>query len=222
MGVASSEIIKERLGKPLEKPGSLRIVPLLDKDKQIGPAGVDVHLGCYFLASRQENLDCFRIVSADPAEVPTPPTAGAPRRLPSDPARAQRRLHVPYGRAIILPPSSAILGITLEYIKLPYDMSAQVLTRSSYGRLFITIATATWVHPEFRGCLTLEIINSSRGPIELKPGMGLAQLVFWLIDGAEKPPSDVVRGRFAACVRPVYPPLQAEASELGRFSPPGI
>jgi len=187
--------MRESLGKP----GSLRVVPLLDPEKQVGADGIDIHLGCYFLASRPENLDCFRIDSPE----------GAQAQLP---------IHVPYGVRIILPASSAILGSTLEYIKLPFDMGAQVLTRSSYGRLFITIATATWVHPGFRGCLTLEIVNSSRGPIELRPGMKLAQLVFWRIDDAAAPERDTIHGKYSGSVRPVFPDLEDDARDLKRFS----
>jgi len=72
-----------------------------------------------------------------------------------------------------------VLAATLEYIALPPDLTAQVITRSSYGRLGLLSATAVQIHPNFRGCLTLELVNLSTIPLVLTPGERIAQLVLW-------------------------------------------
>ncbi|MES2221187.1 MAG: dCTP deaminase, partial [Acidobacteriota bacterium] len=76
----------------------------------------------------------------------------------------QARVHVPWGDYLVLPPHHTVLGSTLEFIKLPLDLSGQILTRSSIARTFIIIETAPWIHPGYRGCLTLEIANVSNTP----------------------------------------------------------
>jgi dCTP deaminase len=94
----------------------------------------------------------------------------------------QKAVHVPLGRAMVVPGHHTVLGATLEYIKLPYNVAAMVLTKSSWARSFITVETAPWVHPGYRGCLTLEIANVSEVPLLLYPGYRIAQLVCFAID----------------------------------------
>lgn len=88
------------------------------------------------------------------------------------------RVYVPLGRKFVLHPQELVLGGTLEYIRMPSDLLAYVVGRSSWGRLGLIIATATLVHPTFKGCLTLELTNHGNIPIELYPGLRIAQLVF--------------------------------------------
>jgi dCTP deaminase len=87
------------------------------------------------------------------------------------------KVHVPLGQFLVVPAHQTILGATLEFIKLPHDVSGQVLTKSSVARTFIVVETAPWIHPEYRGCLTLEIANVSNTPVLLYPGRRICQLV---------------------------------------------
>ena len=81
-------------------------------------------------------------------------------------------------------PGQFILGHTLEYIKLPSNIAAQIEGRSSFARLGIQVhMTANLVEAGFEGCLTLEILNSGPSTVVLYPGMRLAQLRFFRISG---------------------------------------
>ena len=73
------------------------------------------------------------------------------------------------------------MGSTLEYIALPRDIEAQVEGRSSWARLGLTIASATTVHPLYKGVVTLELCNNGTIPLELVPGVKIAQIIFHLV-----------------------------------------
>jgi len=64
----------------------------------------------------------------------------------------------------------------LEWIRLPKNLTAYVIGKSSWGRRGLIIATATGVHPGFKGCLTLEITNVGEIPIAIKPGTEICQI----------------------------------------------
>jgi dCTP deaminase len=82
----------------------------------------------------------------------------------------------------IIHPGDFVLGVTLEKIKLPYDIVARVEGRSSLGRLGIAVhSTAGFVDAGFEGTITLEISNLNRIPVALYPGMRICQLAFELM-----------------------------------------
>ena len=85
-----------------------------------------------------------------------------------------------------MPAHQTILGATLEFIKLPHDVSGEILTKSSVARTFTIIETAPWIHPNYRGCLTLEIANGSNTPILLYPGRRIGQLVLLQVTDENK------------------------------------
>ena len=90
------------------------------------------------------------------------------------------------GRYLVVPAHQTVLGATLEFVKLPDDTCGQILTKSSIARTFIVIETAPWIHPGYRGCLTLEIANVSNTPLLLYPGRMIGQLVFLELSKREK------------------------------------
>src|SRR5260370_13914620 len=92
------------------------------------------------------------------------------------------RVRVPLGDYLVTPPHHTVLGATLEFIKLPYDVSGEILTKSSVARTFVLIETAPWIHPNYRGCLTLEIANVSNTAILLYPGRKIGQMVLMHVD----------------------------------------
>ena len=69
-----------------------------------------------------------------------------------------------------------MLGVTIEWFRLPENRAAYVIGRSSWGRHGLIIATATGVHPGFTGCLTLELSNIGEIPITIQPGTAICQL----------------------------------------------
>lgn len=143
---------------------NLVITPVLyEKESDIFDAdSVDLRLGCHFLLPKSLDQPFF-----------------SPDRTSA--TSLHDRVHVPLGQYLVVPAHQTILGATLEFIKLPSDVSGQVLTKSSVARTFIVVETAPWIHPQYRGCLTLEIANVSNTPVLLYPGRPICQLVLMRI-----------------------------------------
>jgi len=63
------------------------------------------------------------------------------------------------------------LGTTLERIKLPDNICAQVDGKSTLGRLGLSVhQTAGWIDAGFNGNITLEL-NTTDDPVHLEEGM---------------------------------------------------
>lgn len=78
----------------------------------------------------------------------------------------------------ILMPGQFVLATTMEYFKLPNNITAFVEGRSSLGRMGLFIQNAGWVDPGFEGEITLELFNANRCAIELQTGRRVGQMVF--------------------------------------------
>ena len=131
--------------------------------KQITDGAIDIRLGNEFIVIRRTEFPTLDVGKADEIE----------RQI----GQYQQKFKIDFGEKFILHPNELILGSTLEYISLPKDIFAYVLSRSSWGRLGLLIATATAVNPRFKGCLTLELVNLGQVPLTLYPGLPVAQLV---------------------------------------------
>ncbi|MCM3791452.1 dCTP deaminase [Domibacillus indicus] len=83
---------------------------------------------------------------------------------------------------IIIPPQGFVLGITIESIHLPGDLTAFLEGRRSIGRLGLFIQNAGWINPGYKGQITLELYNANRVPIELKAGRRVCQLALASLD----------------------------------------
>lgn len=125
------------------------------------------------------------------------------------------RLHTPLGAYFVLPAHQTVLGATLEYIKLPFDISGQILTKSFVARMFMVIETAPWIQPLYRGCLTLEIANVSNTAIVIYPGMTIGQLVLLNTSVAEEPAK--LSGAYVGPVYPEAPMLKQPGQALYRI-----
>jgi len=191
MSVLSAEIIKERLRRPVSDVESIRITPLLEE--KFDRDSVDLRLGCYFRLATITSIECLKPYASDEAE-----------------EQYAELIHRPYGRegsTLILQPHHAVLAGTLEYIKMPADASGEILTKSSWARYFVSIASAPWIHPLYRGCLTLEITNLGNVPVALPVGKPIAQLVFVRVEGQAKVKKDMLEGSYAGAVMPEAPVL---------------
>lgn len=102
-------------------------------------------------------------------------------------SRTQEEVEVDWGDVFVLHPGEMVLGVTLEAFIVSDDATAQVLSRSSIGRLGLLSATAVHVQPGFRGCLTLELVNLSSVPLQLCPGQRIAQVVANEARGKDEP-----------------------------------
>jgi deoxycytidine triphosphate deaminase len=163
----SSDDISLRLFSP--NPDRLVVTPLLP-DFASG-ASLDLRLGNTFIVFVRS-----RTASFDPLEEH------------QDPRQVQRSMQLAWGDSFVLHPAELVLAATLEYLVLPSDLSAQVVSRSSYGRLGLLSATAVQVHPHFHGCLTLELVNLGTVPLLLTPGERIAQLVLAPTNPTPPPP----------------------------------
>lgn len=154
-------ILSDKTLKILIAGEQLGISPI--EEGQIQPASVDIRIG-----------DSFSEMSArvgEPLEMSS--------RIKYEVRRAER---------YVIHPGQFVLATTMEYFKLPHNLTAFVEGRSSIGRLGLFIQNAGWVDPGFEGEITLELFNASCNSIVLEKGRRVGQLVFALLDrDAENP-----------------------------------
>ena len=83
---------------------------------------------------------------------------------------------------------SFCLGTTLERIKLPDNIVAQVDGKSTLGRLGLSVhQTAGWIDAGFNGNITLELNPVSDIPVRLTSYMLIAQIIFMETEPARRP-----------------------------------
>jgi dCTP deaminase len=113
---------------------------------------------------------------------------------PGKPEPVEQYLHsveVRFNERFYLHPGEFVLASTLEFIRVPSDLACRIEGRSSWGRMGLLVhATAGFVDPGYSGSLTFELYNAGKLPIELKPGMRMAQLCFLHLDGIPWRPYD--------------------------------
>lgn len=96
-----------------------------------------------------------------------------------DPKRIDERAMVEYETDdhILIPPNSYVLGRSVEYYKMPPDVLAIVLGKSTYARSGI-IVNVTPLEPGWEGHVTIEISNATPLPAKVYANEGIAQVVF--------------------------------------------
>jgi dCTP deaminase len=146
---------------------TLGVVPLVNVDELLKnhTASLDLRLGRWFRTMRQTKV--------------TELSAGDQRNE----EEISREHYVRFSDHFVLHPGQFVIGITLEWLKLPSDLSGYVTGKSSWGRRGLIIETATGIHPGFTGCLTLEFANVGSTPIKLNPGMQVCQVFFHEVRG---------------------------------------
>ena len=148
--------IERRLA--LDDEYAIRVDPLLDCG-QIGEVTIDLRLGADFLVSIHTRRAYVSLIKEEEKY----------RGVGSFFQATRREL----GDRFVLYPHQLVLATTLEYVALPLDVYADVLTRSSYNRLGIHLASM--IQPGFRGCFPLELFNHGNNPVELVVGSRLIQ-----------------------------------------------
>ena len=160
---------KEILSRLKSKDDDAIIVtPILDLEKQINQIGIDCRLGNQFIILKPQNVTSYDIDSTE-------------TRM-----GYHKEIVVPFGVPFVLHPQTMVLGSTFEFVSLPNDITATIEGRSSWARAGLIIATASYIDPGFKGCITLEIANISSIPIKLYPGTRIAQLIFNLVSSKSK------------------------------------
>jgi dCTP deaminase len=128
------------------------------------------------------------------------------------------RVTVPLGDGLWLHPGQFALGATLEYLRIPADLSGYVIGRSTWGRIGLLVATAILVHPGYTGCLTLELANEGDTPIRLYPGVCIAQLVLHSLAAPTEKPYGAETDKYLAHTVPRVAKLEKESDEIARIS----
>lgn len=154
-------IISDNTLKEYIKKDIISIKPL--DDIQIQPASIDLRLSEHFMKVDEENTEYLSL----------------------DKEASYKHFNQ---NDIMVPPHSFMLASTIEYIKLPSNITAFVEGRSSIGRMGLFIENAGWVDAGFEGTITLEIYNANRLPIKISAKKRICQLVFSLLDDEAKKP----------------------------------
>lgn len=95
--------------------------------------------------------------------------------------RYEQRIHncfLETDGSYLICPGEMVLGATSERIKIDDSFSAFVQGRSSIARLGLEVECAGFCDAGFEGTITLEIVNNSKYPIKLTPGIKICQLIF--------------------------------------------
>ena len=85
------------------------------------------------------------------------------------------------GPVAIIPPNSFALGRTVEYFRIPRNVLATCVGKSTYARCGI-ITNVTPFEPEWEGHVTLEISNTTPLPAKIYANEGIAQVLFFESD----------------------------------------
>lgn len=195
-GVLSGKSLRRLMEEEVPEK-KLVVAPLLEPDEQLrnDQASVDIRLGSQFVLTRASaygELDEYPKLDEFSAK---DESASLPNLR-----RLYQELYVPIGDSLVVHPHQFVLATSIEYLRLPANLMAFVVGRSTWGRLGLVVATAIGVHPLFAGTLTFEIRNLGETPLRLYPGERIAQLFFQWVDvdpeQASKP------GRYVASVNP--------------------
>ena len=82
-----------------------------------------------------------------------------------------------YGRYFILPANSYGLGVSLESIVMPPNVTAICMGKSTYARVGV-VSTTTPLEASWSGYITLEFSNSSSSDCRIYANEGVVQLLF--------------------------------------------
>ncbi len=174
MILKAEEIVRE-LETPNDPndPMVISPIPNLEEIRKSGAASVDLRLGCWFLTCRQTRVELLDIYpgSEDVGDVPsedklTRPYSEDVGDVPSE-DKLTRPYYVPFGNRFVLHPRSFVLGVTLEWVRLPIDRAAYVIGRSSWG------GAAVLSSRQLQAC-----IQASQGALRLNSPM-LERFPLW-------------------------------------------
>jgi dCTP deaminase len=90
----------------------------------------------------------------------------------------ERSFVVRNGDCCIIPPNSFVLTKTVEYFRVPRDVLALCIGKSTYARCGL-IVNVTPLNPEWEGHVTLEISNTTPLPAKIYANEGICQFLFF-------------------------------------------
>jgi dCTP deaminase len=184
-GVICAPQLRKRLQLPITHAKHLSCVPL--NPSAIQSASLDIHLGHWFTVARRSKLPSLRLGGDFDEKLL--------RRI------GREEIFVPEGKTFLIHPGDLVLGATLEFLALPGDLMAFVEGRSGTGRMGLFVATASKIAPGFHGVIVLELANAGTLPLELSPGIPIAQLVFQTMTHSV-PKDDLYHGKYYCQIKP--------------------
>lgn len=96
-----------------------------------------------------------------------------------DPKQFDERAMVRFtGPVCVIPPNSFILARTVEYFRIPRNVLAICVGKSSYARCGLVVNTTPF-EPQWEGFVTLEISNTTPLPAKVYANEGIAQVLFF-------------------------------------------
>ena len=162
--------------------GNLVVSPILTGD-QVGGCSIDLRMGTVVLMAR-----AGRQSHVDPAAYREPMS----HRDREGKRQKHERFPIPFGESFLLHPGALALVPTLEWICIPSDLQGVVTARSSWAREGLNIATATIINPGYTGIITLELANFGEIPIQLFPGLRIAQLALYELNNGNGAPAELL------------------------------
>lgn len=182
----SCDEILAAIESPLSPESKLSVIPKPRREEILsrGAASVDLRLGRWFRSFKQTRTPYFSLATDSDEE------DGDSKMV-----FKTRQHFVPFGDKFVLHPGAFVLGVTLEWLKLPGMLSGYVTGKSSLGRHGLVIETAAGIHPGFSGCLTLELANVGEIPLEIRPGMKICQIFFHRTTPCETETPGTISGR---------------------------
>lgn len=142
----------------------IKIIPIMDIAAQIGTTSIDIRLGTGFQLFYPDQYGIIDFTDNENN---------------STSKNFSKRVNLDFIDGITIAPGQFLLGHSMEYIKIPDYICANLEGRSSFARLGIEIhMTAGFIDPGFEGVLTFEIYNAGPSTVKLYPGMRIGQMRF--------------------------------------------
>lgn len=149
--------------KEMIKPFHDRLIKEVDgqpiPSKGLSSYGYDLTLGNKFKVLREKGPYFIASVSDFPADVWYEET-------------------VEDGQSMLLKPNQFCLAVTQEHFKMPDDVMGICMQKSTLARCGLEVVV-TPIEAGWSGYLTLEMYNKTPYNLELKPGIGIVQVMFF-------------------------------------------
>lgn len=148
--------------KRLIYSNKMQFIPLMDIEEQFGTTSIDVRLGAGFQIFYPDQYGIIDFTDSENSK--------SYREL-------SKRINLDFLEGVTITPGQFILAHSMEYIKLPDNISGNLDGRSSFARLGLEIhMTAGFIDPGFEGVITFEIYNAGASAVKLYPGLRIGQL----------------------------------------------
>ena len=151
-----SILTKEKIIKLIDNE-TIKISPF--NINQIGPASIDLHLGNEFRLFKNNYIP---INISEDIQI----------------ENFTDTIFIEDTDSFLLMPGKSCLGITVEHIKLPSNISGWLQGRSRFARFGLIVhATASFIQPGVDNKQVLEITNMGEMPLKIVPKVKICQII---------------------------------------------